>query len=84
MKVLIRALPELAKPPPPPPNSGTLVLFFPADKNDVYLYRDYYLVEKKDQKIQARVNPPPHFQAMPELKPSFSIDVFPLHKYNLC
>ena len=27
MKVLIRALPELAKPPPSPPNSGTLVLF---------------------------------------------------------
>ena len=35
-------------------------------------------MEKKDQKIRARVNPPaPHFRAMPELKPSFAIDVFP-------
>ena len=34
-------------------------------------------MEKKDQKIRARVNPSPHFRAMPELKPSFSVDVFP-------
>ena len=34
-------------------------------------------MEKKDQKIRARVNPPPHFRAMPELKRLFSIDVFP-------
>ena len=46
-----------------------------------YLFRDYYLVVKKDQKIRARVNPPPHFRAMPELKPSFAIDVFP---YSYC
>ena len=36
-----------------------------------------YELEKKGHKIRAWVNPPPHFRAMPELKPSFSSDVFP-------
>ena len=36
IKVLIRALPELAK--PPPPNSGTLVLFFQPTKTSFCAY----------------------------------------------
>ena len=32
---------------------------------------------KKGPKNSGKGKPPPHFRAMPELKPSFSIDVFP-------
>ena len=65
MKVLIRALPELPKPTPPPPNSGTLVLFFRPTKTTFCAYDGNYLVEKKDQKIRAWVNPPPTFGQCP-------------------
>ena len=39
IKVLIQALPELAKPPTLPPQFGHLGPFFPADKNDVLRVR---------------------------------------------
>ena len=70
MKVLIRALPELAKPPPHPPIRAPWSFFSGRQKR-----RFARMMEitwwKKGPKNSGMGKPPPHFRAMPELKPSF-------------